>query len=124
MDEAKKLLIEARELLSDPQRWTTGSAYADATGKGVSVLGEACKFCAIGALQAAAGVAVYPVGFANDLITERPLPLGEAAYQLNNAAYVLHGRKVTEVNDQRGYGYDDMMRCYDYAINHAEDYVK
>lgn len=47
----KDALIAARDLISDPKRWTQGVLARDSNGNNDSVYGEtACSFCASGAL--------------------------------------------------------------------------
>lgn len=48
---AKDLLVCARELISDPARWTKGSYATDASGDYTQISNEnACRFCAVGAI--------------------------------------------------------------------------
>lgn len=52
--EAKKVLERAREILSDPKRWTKGNAAKDKFGQEIRVTSpHAVKFCVIGALAKA-----------------------------------------------------------------------
>jgi len=54
MKTVKQILIEARELISDPRHWTTCAWARDEFGKSVGVsCGTA--FCSVGAIERAAG---------------------------------------------------------------------
>lgn len=47
----KEILIEARQLLSDPSHWTKGADARNSRGESVPYMAEtACKFCILGAI--------------------------------------------------------------------------
>jgi hypothetical protein len=51
-DTILRRLIEARDLISDPNRWVKGCAAVDADGIGVDALDKsAVQFCAVGAID-------------------------------------------------------------------------
>jgi hypothetical protein len=53
---AKQILEEAHAIVKDPKRWTQGALAEDSDGDLVSALSpEAVRFCALGAIQRAAG---------------------------------------------------------------------
>lgn len=53
----KQILIEARELISDPKRWAQGAPARNARGISVSVVDEkAQSFCSFGAIYRSANM--------------------------------------------------------------------
>lgn len=52
--EVHDVLVKARALIADPQRWTTGELARDNNGRGVDPLATtACKWCLEGAVERA-----------------------------------------------------------------------
>lgn len=55
-EEVRKVLILARNLIADPERWTTTYLARDAAGKAAHPLDPvACRWCSLGALVVFAG---------------------------------------------------------------------
>jgi hypothetical protein len=104
--QAAKDLREARAIIADPSRWTTGVAARKATGEKTSPLdGDAASFCAIGAIMRAA------VGN----------PFREQAAQEFLYAYLEEaqpGRYITAINDTDGH--EAVLNMFDKAIALAE----
>jgi hypothetical protein len=50
----KETLLKARELISDPKRWTQESFARDGRGRSASIANGVC-FCSIGAIASVAG---------------------------------------------------------------------
>ena len=56
LDESRRILREARDLIRDPQSWTQGEYARDGQGRPVlPTANSACRFCAVGAINAASG---------------------------------------------------------------------
>lgn len=111
-----EILRQARELISDPERWCT-DAYAEMPsltgGLGEAcnpTYSEACKWCAAGAVGK---------------VTDDDDPLFNTAwrssslYPLEQAAQDLYGRHIEEVNDVLGH--EAVMTMFDRAIRIAEE---
>lgn len=104
-----QILKEARELLSEPKRWTTQAAARDATGNEVSVDSpRAACFCSIGAIE------------------RMCLADGEEAYcraerALRDAAKELFGsQSIVNANDRRPEGHAGVLKMFDRAIEAEE----
>lgn len=102
MSVALEQLRTARELLSDPTKWTRGEYARDRYGDAVpSAHAEAVCWCAYGALdRAGAG------------------QFGDAREYLRGAADKLFDSFPACVNDEQGHA--DVLRMYDRAIELAE----
>lgn len=103
--DALTVLREARELISDPKRWTTGFFAKDADGRDVwwDYSGAVC-WCAIGALNKVAGA---------------PEPHTAARKALRIGSERAFGETdPTLVND--GLGHVAVLRMFDAAIAFAE----
>lgn len=100
-----ELLMEARELISDPERWCQGHIAENDTGIEVSPLSpDAKRFCAAGSICNVMGV--------------RHAFISNAWETLGEAASGLFGRSVTYVNDD--YSHADVLRMFDRAIEIAK----
>jgi hypothetical protein len=107
-------LRRARELISDPTRWTKHTYAKDAYGEFVdSTSGAAVCFCTIGAVHAAFGVEDYedPV----------PGPCNTALHFLRAAVGADELSAVALYNDSLNTAHIDVLRLYDKAIALAEE---
>lgn len=102
----KQALTKARDLISNPDRWTTGHYARDDKGNGCDTLDErATCFCAVGAL---AHVNRQDLGFDTDM---------PGLEVLQQAADDLFEASPPAVNDHRGH--DAILRVFDHAIEQA-----
>lgn len=104
-----QLLIDAKELIKDPEHWTKGEYARDSEGKKVADShSEACQWCIVGALWRASG-------------------LGPNCYDSYKASLVNDGCKflikavnseksLSKWNDSESTTHDDVMKAYNKAI--------
>ena len=99
--EVRPIVEMAADILSDPERWTQGSAARDIRGTSVGCESpEACTFCAAGALGRAAfllGGSTYPFSTA----------LARAMQMLTRASLARYNVVLQQVNDG-----DDPVAAY------------
>lgn len=112
----KEILLAARAKIQTPDTWTQHALARDLNGydkpndhplanqihwEGIDGRDpRACKWCAVGALQA---------------VTPDSKVFNEAYYALAKAAKALFGKyNVSEVNDEHGHA--AVLQCYDKAI--------
>lgn len=93
-------LKAARELISDPRRWTQGCYARDELGnKTLCDASDACQWCALGSL----------LHYRADISTFR---------LLSQAAHNIHDAKADSVNDRLGHA--AVLKMFDAAIALAE----
>ncbi len=114
----REILIAARELISEPQRWVQGYAYARTRrtdeGEGilrlpVSTCEDAECFCALGAVQ-------YVVGFNDPCLTSDRIS-GRAGWDVRRAVAALaavSGVDVEDFNDHSTHA--EVLALFDEAI--------
>ena len=96
-----QVLRKARELISDPARWTQGAYARDESGFEVSSTWEAaCCWCALGAIIKTAREMKARVGVTTDVIS--------TLYRHSA------GRPVFEVNDKEGHA--AVLALFDKAL--------
>lgn len=96
-------LKDARRLIANKDRWTTGAGARKADGSGTFPTdGSATCWCAIGAL--------------GTTVLEGHV-WAQAFNTLNDASHVLYAQGAVEVNDELGHA--AVMRAYDRAIDIA-----
>lgn len=133
--QAIRLLQRAREILSDPQRWTQGTMARDANGMKTTVdpkilsdkihgFGTPVCFCSIGAIKKATydriGEVKKLVSGADDEINEQYCTHLENLYSyLSNLA----GRDLVSFNDDPDTQYADVVNLFDLAIDNCEERV-
>ena len=108
MNDVLTVLKEAFAKISNPENWTRGVYARNAQGRSVLPEGmEACKFCALGAVYAAAGSSVSATAFI-------------AEDKLNASARMLYPEygTVIGVNDQ--HSHEAVKAVYEDAIAKAE----
>ncbi len=101
----RDILIEARDLIVDPARWTHHRGAADAMGNSCMPLDqEACRWCATGALHHVTGS-----------MHGRAIngPLGYLNWAARRAGYA----STEELNDRDDHGL--VLSMYDRAISQA-----
>jgi hypothetical protein len=105
---AREILVEARELISDPSKWTVQTFARRATGdEVVATDSKAERFCALGA--------IFRVSEVTSPGQLRCIPSGMTArLVLMQAAYRLHGKGITEANDF--IGHHAVLEMFDTAI--------
>ncbi len=102
---ALTVLREARELISDPKRWTQGAISRDASGGEIAPSSErAVCWCSLGAIERIAEAGSY---FATS-----------AYYLLYLQAEKANGLSVSSTNDELGH--EAVLRMFDAAIASAE----
>lgn len=104
--DATKLLVMARERITEPEHWTQGAWYIDQCGKRTPFHKDAYAYCALGALHA---------GEADDEICE------QAYYYLLCAVYDVGIElpdlvTITGFNDAACTTHADVLALYDRAI--------
>jgi len=117
MKTVKQVLTEARELISDPERWTTGIYAVDADGNDVvSTDPKACKWCSIGA--------VYNKAFLSCLPSDEEYTLAARSESaLRRGAFEVHKENaITLVNDKMGHGAS--LQMFDKAIELCDKSVE
>ena len=106
--ETATLLRNAKALIEDLANWTTRELARDANGNPCSPTApEACKFCAIGALQRAR----RSLGSISN-------PIYRAARAALDNATALPSESVPYTNDYKGHG--AVLRLFDKAIASEE----
>lgn len=107
---AKDLLIAARALIEDPSRWTTHSYAKDRDGHSVAEFsGQACKWCAAGALSRAIYDCEGKYEFDQ---TEASNGAWSAIHRASHLRF--NHQSVITVNDQLGH--EAVLQVYDDAI--------
>jgi hypothetical protein len=103
-----EVLVAARELISEPSRWTQGEYAKDAVGNSVTAISEyACCWCSVGAI----------CKIQNDLFPTNPL---EDA--LEAAIHVIGLKRFTvEFNDN--HNHQQVMELWDKAIHNYSESV-
>jgi hypothetical protein len=100
----KEVLIAARKLIEDPKHWTQGWFARNAAGEKVPVISpDACKFCAIGALDR----------------VERNTPVAFSAHRALCSALESPCDPVSQLNDCEGHV--AVLALYDKAIASCVD---
>lgn len=106
MTSALKVLVSARELLSDEKRWTKGNMARDAAGADVNPRGKkAVCWCVVGAVMKS------PLG---------RLYQGDAIDRI----YRVVGGSIGGFNDAPTTTHADVLRVLDAAIERAKDSSK
>lgn len=111
--ETKEILIEARNLIADPNNWTTDVHARRADGQEVfPISSDACQWCADGAL-----LKVLNFGGPAGSVARPPVPGGytEATEALNRTAAELYGEPdLVELNDHANH--EAVIGMFDEAI--------
>lgn len=111
MKTSKQILIETRNLLSDPSKWTRRTLARDKNLKNVSPYSDhATCFCMYGALQR--------VSFIGGLVrTDTGLAYDEARSHLGNVvAATTPYPKIDYFNDHPNTTHEDVLKILDKAI--------
>lgn len=106
MTSALKVLVSARELLSDEKRWTKGASARDATGDDVDPRSErAVCWCVVGAVVKSTLGMLHQEAALNQVhdVVDEPIP---------------------EFNDAPTSTHADVLRALDAAIERAKDSSK
>ena len=129
MPTQKDVLVRAKEIISDPARWTTGEYAKDVTGLPTAAIdADAVQWCAIGSLRRAA----------HDLFLEQDRDLHDKRKQrekkrswtgaLNRAIAKLNQsaseaapgsgkHSTTAFNDSKGRTHQEVLTLFDDAIS-------
>ena len=99
MKTVKQILIEARELISDPARWTQGEMARDKNGD-ACIISHGIAFCSIGAI--------------NHVGILQPLKK-DAAYEVLRSVVRTY---VSEWNDT--HAHEEVLAAFDRAIEQCE----
>jgi len=100
MKTAKDILVCARDLISDPARWTQGRFARKEDGNEVNPTDPAaCKFCAYGAIRHCQGLSIATA---------------KAEKALAQAASETYSRSAVVVNDYLGH--KAILKVFDDAI--------
>ena len=103
---AYEVLVAARELISDPARWTQGVGARDTDGEGVNSLSEhAVCWCSIGATYKVTDARVNDYQRANDVLDA----------VANDRGYM----DVIKFNDTRSHS--EVLALWDGAIAYAKE---
>lgn len=103
-----EILTGAREILSDPARWTVEASARDANGAACDVYSpEATCFCAVGALIKA-GYVQYHDGTS---------ALADTYFQAREVIYRVTSKSLIDVNDYEGR--EAVLEILDQAIAQA-----
>lgn len=106
-----EILSKAKDLISDPAKWTTGASYRDAKGRDVSYSAKVCSFCAIGAINA----------IANPTASVRIWPEQEEAFTLLQRVIVANSDDgyISAFNDNHTHA--EVLAMFDLAIKNAKE---
>jgi len=86
MSSTVKILRDARALIEDPARWTTGRYARDQDDYAVPTdSSDACKFCAIGAISRVADLSPREAEDALEMVLRRQLAKDAWISQFNDA---------------------------------------
>ena len=107
--DATQALIEARDLIKDPARWTQGAYARDADGRAVSSTSpEACQWCAMGVVAKVAGRHDFltAMRLSEEMLTRLDRAAGESPLVLGS---------ITKLNDHQGH--EAVLKMFAKAIN-------
>jgi len=96
-------LLEARNLIADPEHWTQETSFRDEYDREVHKDENPSKFCALGALA----------------ITYMPWSSRAEYDLLSEVSLDLYKQRVSIVNDE--IGHEAILAIYDEAIRRAKD---
>lgn len=98
------ILKGARELLSDPAKWTKGKMASNADGR-------EC-FCALGAMKSAAGVQLFSLDYSDELVT--------AVSDFRKSLSQQWDDSIVNFNDHHGTKHEHVLAVFDRAIARAQ----
>lgn len=103
MKSSKEILIAAKELISDPKKWTQCEFARDAEGEACPVRRPcAVSFCSVGAIL-----------LVSSIHTAHAVPDAESI--LEKASKTFGFDSISKMNDQSEH--EDVMRVFDLAIS-------
>ena len=115
---AREVLVGAREILSDPDRWVKGASRVGDRVKGASRVGD--KYCAVGACWEAAGLYDRGALLATPGYNEATIALSAVVPVVSYPGY----GAIESYNDASDTTHECILAAFDAAIDRLEKEAK